>query len=89
MNEALVVALARETLITALTIAGPVLMVSLAVGVLISLVQVATSIQDITLTFVPKIVAVVFTVLFTFTWGMQMMISFAQRLLREIPALFT
>ena len=89
MNEALVVALARETLMTALTIAGPVLLVSLAVGVLISLVQVATSIQDITLTFVPKIVAVVFTVLFTFTWGMQMMISFAQRLLREIPALFT
>lgn len=89
MTEELVVSLARETLLTALTIAGPVLMVSLAVGVLISLFQVATSIQDITLTFVPKIIAVVFTVLFTFTWGMQLMIAFTGRLLRQIPSLLS
>ncbi|MFQ5720035.1 MAG: flagellar biosynthetic protein FliQ [Acidobacteriota bacterium] len=85
MTEALAISLARETLMTALMISGPVLVVSLAVGVLISVMQVATSIQDITLTFVPKIIAVVFTILFIFSWALQMMIAFAGHLLRNFP----
>ena len=87
MDEMLVITLARETLTTTLLIAGPVLAVSLVVGIVVSLVQVATSVQDITLTFVPKMVAVGIAVLLGFTWALHLLVGFAGRLIGGIPTL--
>jgi len=65
--------------------AGPVLMVSLAVGFLISLLQAITQIQDFTLTFVPKILAV-FLCLFVFLpWMASVLLSFTARLIGNLP----
>ena len=58
MNDLLLAGLAREALKTALWVAGPALLVSLVVGLAVSVFQVVTSLQDQTIAFVPKMVAV-------------------------------
>lgn len=63
MNEALVLELARDTIMVLLKIAAPVLLAGLAIGLIISLFQALTQIQEATLTFVPKVL-VVFMALF-------------------------
>lgn len=63
MNEALVLELARDTIMVLLKIAAPVLLAGLVIGLIISLFQALTQIQEATLTFVPKVL-VVFMALF-------------------------
>ena len=58
MGEAEVIAIVRESLWTALAIATPILAVALTVGLVIGLLQALTSIQELTLTFVPKLIAI-------------------------------
>ena len=58
MDPDFVVSLLQETLYTTLSLAGPLLLVSMAVGLLVSIVQAATQIQEMTLVFVPKMLAV-------------------------------
>jgi flagellar biosynthetic protein FliQ len=65
MNEADVLAFARESVFTMLKVATPIMMVGLVVGLAIALFQALTSIQEMTLTFVPKIL-IVFTSLLVF-----------------------
>lgn len=72
---------------TALIIAAPVLTVALVVGLLISIFQVMTQIQEMTLTFVPKIIAIV-GVLFLFGhWMLSTLTGYASELIRSIPSL--
>ncbi len=65
--------------------AGPVLLVSLAVGFLISLLQAITQIQDFTLTFVPKILAVFLCLFLALPWMASVLVSFTTRILGNIP----
>jgi len=65
--------------------AGPVLMVSLAVGFLISLLQAITQIQDFTLTFVPKILAVFLCLFMFLPWMASVLVSFTARIIGNIP----
>lgn len=58
MNEAEVIEICREAIMIMLKIVGPVLLTGLVVGVLVSLVQTVTQIQEMTLTFIPKMVLV-------------------------------
>jgi flagellar biosynthetic protein FliQ len=58
MNEVEVIEICREAILTMLKIVGPILLVGLAVGVLVSLFQTMTQIQEMTLTFIPKVVMV-------------------------------
>jgi len=58
MDPDFVVSLLQETLYTTLSLAGPLLVVSMAVGLFVSVIQAATQIQEMTLVFVPKMVAV-------------------------------
>ena len=58
MDAADVMALARASLILAVTVAGPMLVAALIVGVVVGLVQTLTQIQEMTLTFVPKLMAI-------------------------------
>lgn len=70
--------LVRHTLIAALLISTPMLACGLVVGVVVSLFQAITQIQEQTLTFVPKIVAMVAAAIFLFPWMGQYMIEYAR-----------
>ncbi|MRX26862.1 flagellar biosynthesis protein FliQ [Kangiella sp. HZ709] len=70
---------------TALVIALPILCVSLIVGLLISIFQVVTQIQEMTLTFVPKIIAVVGALAVFGHWMLSTLINYAKDLLTNLP----
>ena len=78
--------LIRETLFVTLRIAVPLLLSGMLIGLLISLIQSITSIQDQTLTFVPKIVAVFGVFGALFPWMMQMMMEFSVRVLDVVAS---
>ena len=80
MNQQMILKLAKDTLEVTLMISGPMLIVSLVVGVLVSIAQVVTSIQDMTLTFVPRVIAVFVVFLFVFPWIMNTLLSFTSQL---------
>ena len=65
MTEEFVVNLIRETMYTMLLISAPVLLISLIVGLIISILQAATSIQEVTLTFVPKVIVIAIVLVLT------------------------
>ena len=85
MSEALALEIGRQTIQVTLMVALPMLLVSMVIGLAISLFQVATSIQDVTLTFVPKIVAVGLTFILAGGWMLGLLIGFTRDLLTGIP----
>ena len=87
MNDAFIVDLARNALLMALTLAAPMLLVALGVGLLVSILQAVTQIQEQTLAFVPKLVAVATVFLIGLPWMIQMAVKYTTELLRQIPAL--
>jgi flagellar biosynthetic protein FliQ len=72
--------LLAETLLTAAKISAPILFATLAVGVLISVLQVVTQIQEMTLTFIPKLAVVVMVFLATGAWMMAIVVEFSKRM---------
>ncbi|NWG13363.1 MAG: flagellar biosynthesis protein FliQ [Acidobacteria bacterium] len=84
MNQEMVLYLAKETLEVTLMISGPLLLVSLVVGLIVSITQVVTSIQDMTLSFVPRTVAVFVAALLLFPWFMNTLIAFTSRLFSHL-----
>ena len=80
MEQAMVLKIARDAFQITFMISGPMLIASLVIGVFISILQVVTSIQDMTLTFIPKIITVFLVFLLTFPWIMHLMITYASRL---------
>ena len=68
MTEGVILDIARDAIYTIVITAAPILLVSLIVGLIISIFQTVTSIQEQTLTFVPKILAVFLTMLFLGSW---------------------
>lgn len=87
MNVEFVVHVFREAFYTAMLVAAPVLVVSLLVGLLISILQAATSIQEFTLTFVPKLVAIAAVLVLTLPWMIDTMLAFTTNLFQQIPSL--
>lgn len=80
MTEELIVEIMKEVFFTTFLILGPILGVSLVVGVLISIFQSATSIQEMTLTFVPKILITALAIIFMLPWMMEKMINITLKL---------
>lgn len=76
MSHEFVLSLARDAILTTLYIAAPVLILSLLVGLGISIFQATTQIQEPTLTFVPKIIAVFLGVLVFGSWMLNLLIQF-------------
>ena len=74
-----------EALYLVIKVAAPVLLVSLVVGLIISIFQTVTSIQEQTLTFVPKIIAVFFTLIVLGHWILNEMTQFMIRLWSDFP----
>jgi flagellar biosynthetic protein FliQ len=83
INDALMVG--REALMTGVMLAGPLLLLILAVGVFIGIFQAATSIQEMTLSFVPKLVAVVVALFYLGNWLVVSYLDFFTRLISMIP----
>jgi flagellar biosynthesis protein FliQ len=83
MNEMIIVGIAKDALRTALYVAGPALVVSMIVGLSISVFQVVTSLQDQTVAFVPKVVAVMATVVLCFPWMMRILLQFTTRMFTD------
>ncbi len=81
MTENLVITLAREALYAVLLVSAPLLGVSLLVGLVVSLFQATTQIQEQTLAFVPKIIAVLVTAVIFAPWILKIMVSFTQNLM--------
>ena len=80
MTEELVIELLTEVFYTVFTILLPILSVSLVIGVLISVFQAATSIQEMTLTFVPKILFTAVAVIFLIPWMIEKMVSITHKM---------
>ncbi len=85
MTTDMVVALSRQAIELALFLALPMLGVSLVVGVFVSVLQAATQIQEMTLTFVPKILGMFIALLIAFPWMMDKMINYTRDLFMNIP----
>ena len=74
----------RELLCTAVLLAAPMVLTSLVVGLLISIFQTVTSIQEQTLTFAPRIIAVALVMLVTLPWTLKVLINFTQRMMEHL-----
>jgi flagellar biosynthetic protein FliQ len=85
MTTDAVVGMMAEAIKVTLLISAPMLIVGLIVGVVISLFQAVTQIQEMTLVFVPKIVAVMVTLIAAMPWIMNVMITYTQNLFTNIP----
>jgi flagellar biosynthetic protein FliQ len=87
MPDTLVADLARNAMLMALALAAPMLVVALGVGLLVSLVQAVTQIQEQTLAFVPKLLAVAMVFLVGLPWTIQVLVEYTAGLIRSLPAL--
>ena len=85
MNPQDAIDLGREALITALLIGAPVLVVGVVVGLLVGLVQALTQIQDQTIAFVPKIIAMVAALGLCLPWLVQRMMEYTEDVFLSIP----
>jgi flagellar biosynthetic protein FliQ len=77
----------NEMLWAALAIGGPVLLATLVVGLLISVIQVATQVQEITLSYVPKLLVAMFVLIALGPWMLAKLTEFARSLYLLIPTL--
>ena len=87
MDPALVIDLGREALWVAVMVASPLLGVALGVGLIVGIFQAATSIQEMTLSFIPKLLALVVTLFVIGPWMLRILTTFAERLFMDIPGL--
>jgi flagellar biosynthesis protein FliQ len=84
MTTEIILRIAQESIYTILIVIAPVAGVALVVGLLVSIFQATTQIQEQTLAFVPKIVAVFLTILFFGSWMLNFVVDFTQNLLGNL-----
>ncbi|MCA9846480.1 MAG: flagellar biosynthesis protein FliQ [Dehalococcoidia bacterium] len=87
MNDAQVIALAQDALMTTMLVAAPILIVSLVIGMLVSVFQAMTQINEVTMTFVPKILGVFAVSALVGPWMIGTMVNYTSRLLTALPEL--
>lgn len=87
MNDANVIEIATQTLMVAAKISAPILVVTLALGLGVSLVQSVTQVQEHTLTFVPKLVGVALVIIVAGNWMLAELMGFTTSLFEQIPDL--
>lgn len=84
MSDAFVLDIGKQAILTALSVSAPILIVSMLVGLLISIFQAVTQIQEQTLTFVPKMIAIILILLILGPWMMKVIVQFTQNMLSNI-----
>ncbi|MCB0115305.1 MAG: flagellar biosynthesis protein FliQ [Caldilineaceae bacterium] len=87
MNETMIMELGRDAFTMMMVLSLPLLGVSLLIGLIVSLIQAITQIQEVTLTFVPKIIGVIAVFALLGPWMLQQMLAFTTTLLNFIPRL--
>ena len=87
MNQDTVINLATQAMMLSLKIAGPILLLGLIIGLLVSIFQAVTSIQEQSLSFIPKIVGVAVLIVVLGPWMLGQLVSYAQGLYLSIPSL--
>ena len=85
MDPQQAIELGREAIWTALLVASPVLLAGMIVGLLVGLLQALTQVQEQTITFVPKIAAMVLVLSFMLPWVITMMVRYSSELIAGIP----
>ena len=85
MNPESSIDLLREALQLGLLVAAPMLAVSLLVGLVVGVLQTVTQVQEQTLSFVPKLVAMAIAALFMLPWSIDRIVEYSATLYREIP----
>jgi len=87
MTPSLIIDIARQAVQTMLLMAAPLFLAALLTGLLISVFQAATQINEMTLSFVPKLIAIFVTLIVAGPWMLTLITDFAQRLITSIPSL--
>ncbi len=87
MTPETVMTQARLAMETLLMVAGPLLLVALVVGLVVSVFQAATQINESTLSFIPKLIGIVLALIIAGPWMLNVMMDFTRRSLTGIPAL--
>lgn len=89
MNISDVIDIGQDALLTAALLAGPILGVILLLGLLIGILQAATSIQEMTLSFVPKLLGLILLLYFIGNWQLGVLINYFERLMDALPMYLT
>jgi flagellar biosynthetic protein FliQ len=85
MTPETVVEVGRQALIVLLLVAGPMLLAALAIGLLVSIFQAATQINEATLSFIPKLFGVFVALIFAGPWMLELLLDYIRRLYESIP----
>ena len=89
MDSAMVVDIGRQALWATLLVSAPLLGVALVVGLVIGIIQAATSINEMTLSFIPKVVCLSMALLLFGSWMLGTLVEFTRGIFQRIPALFS
>lgn len=87
MNQDTVVSLATQAMTLAIEVAGPMMLVGLVIGLVVSVFQAVTSIQEQSLSFIPKIIGLAALVVILGPWMLGQLVNYAQNLYMSIPQL--
>ncbi len=87
MSEALIVGVIRQALETAILVSMPMLLAGVVAGVLVSIIQTVTSIQDSVLAFIPRALAIIVVFALTFPWMLRVVTGFSAGLIGRLPEL--
>jgi flagellar biosynthetic protein FliQ len=85
MNEDIVLSLGREAIMTTVMLAAPLLLSALVVGLVVSIIQAVTQINESTLTFIPKMLAIVVVMIVMAPWMTQILTSYTTELFTSLP----
>ncbi|MBK7367720.1 MAG: flagellar biosynthesis protein FliQ [Candidatus Eisenbacteria bacterium] len=87
MNGQLAVDLVRQAVMLSLAVAAPLLATALVVGILVSLVQAVTQLQEQTLTFIPKLLTISLVFVLTLPWALTRLVEYLAGVIRSLPTL--
>jgi flagellar biosynthetic protein FliQ len=89
MSESLVIGIIKDGIVTGLKVSAPILIVAMVLGLIISIIQATTQIQEQTLTFVPKLIGVAIIGIFLGSWMLHTVVSFTERIFEMIVKVST
>ena len=89
MDTSSVIDLAREAMWVTLLVSAPMLAVVLIIGVVIGIIQAATSINEMTLSFIPKLIGLAGAIVLCGNWQVTVLVDYSRSIFQRIPALFS
>ncbi len=89
MSESMVIGIVKEGILTAVKVGAPILIVAIVIGLIISILQATTQIQEQTLTFVPKLLGIAFVGILTGNWMLHTLMAFTERIFELIVTVST